>query len=133
MSFLVLKSRVMLEILSTGYIELVNVVKWQTQEVMLILPSYLTLSEAFTLNGGWWWISNLGNKVCRRCLRNAVHNHTDEGSLQNNGKGKRKAEQNAFTVAEPATLLFRSKLDSTEVWFKLDIFVSWFLSQKKNH
>ena len=88
---------------------------------MFILPSYLTLSEAFALNRGWWWIGNLRNKVCRRCLRDAVHKYANKGGLQNNGKGKRKAEQNTFPVAEPSALLFRSKLDTAEVRFKLNV------------
>lgn len=133
MSFLCLKDRVALDIVLTRYIELVNVVKWQTQEVMFILPSYLTLSKTFALSRGWWRISNLGDKVCRRCLCNAVHKNTNEGSLENNGKGKRKAEQNALTVAEPAAFLLRSELDTAEVRFKLEVFVSRFSSQKNDH
>ena len=100
-------------------IEAVNIIKRQTQEVMLILPSHLTLGKAFTLRGCWRWVGNLCNKISSRRLSYAIHEHTNKWSFENDGEAKRKAEKYALAISEPSLFLFRGELDSAEVRLQL--------------
>lgn len=43
---------------------------------MLVGPGHLALCEVFTFSRGWRRVSDLGDKVCRRCLCNAIYEHT---------------------------------------------------------
>ena len=87
---------------------------------MLVFPRHLALCEAFAFRRGRRWVGDLGDQIRGGCLGNSVHENADERKLQHNGEAKGKPEQNTLPVAEPATLLLRSKLDATEVWFKLE-------------
>lgn len=88
---------------------------------MLIFPGHLTLRKAFTLCRSWWWVSDFGDKIGRRCLGNSIHEHTDEWNLEYDRKCKGKSEKNAFPITNPAALLFGREFDATEIRRKLRI------------
>lgn len=88
---------------------------------MLVLPCHLTLCKTFTLCRGRWWIGDFGDEIGSGSLGNSIHEHTDEGSLQYDRKGKGKSEQDTLPVTEPAALLFGREFNTAEVWLKLRI------------
>ena len=100
-------------------IELINVLQWQMQEVMLVLPPHLRLSKFWALVRSWRWVCDLRNEIRGRCLCDTVHEHADEGGLNDDGEGKGKTEEYTLTILEPAALLFRIKGNTAEVGFKL--------------
>lgn len=107
--------------LMRSHVDLVQVVQGQLQEIMLVLPGYLRLREAFASGRSRRRVGNLGDEVRRRCLSHAVHQNTDEGCLQNNRECESKAKQNTFTVGKPAALLVGGELHPAEVRFQLQI------------
>jgi len=86
---------------------------------MLVLPPHLRLSELRALIGSWRRVCDLGDEISGRCFCDTVHENADEGSFDDDGEGKSKAEQHALTVLEPAALLLRSEGDAAEIGFKL--------------
>lgn len=86
---------------------------------MFILPGHLGLRKSFAFSRGWCGVSNFSDEICRRRLRNAIHQDADKWSLQDNGESKSKAKEDALTISEPPTLLVGSKLDTTEIWLEL--------------
>lgn len=102
-------------------IQLVNVLQRQLQEIVLVFPGDLGFSKLAPLSRRWRRVCDLGDQVGRRSLCDTVHEYTNEGHLQNNGKCKGKAEQNTLSVQEPSTLLLGGEWDPAEVWFKLEI------------
>lgn len=104
-----------------GNIELVNVLKGQVEEVMLVLPCHLAFCKPFTLCWARRRVGDLGDKIGRGGLGNSIHKHADEGSLQYDRKSKCKSKQDTFPVPEPAALLFRRKVNAAEVRLKLRI------------
>lgn len=100
-------------------IELINVLQWQVQEVMLVLPPDLRLSKFRALVRSRRRVCDLGNEIRGRCFCDTVHEHADEGGFNNDGEGKGKTKQHALAVLEPAALLLGCEWDAAEVGFKL--------------
>lgn len=88
---------------------------------MFVLPSNLAFREVCTFSWRWRWVGDLGDKVRCRCLSNAIHQHTNVWDPQKNRESEGKAEENTFSVAEPATLLLGGELDTPEVGFELEV------------
>lgn len=86
---------------------------------MLVLPDYLGFRKPSALHWRRGRIGDLSDKIRRGGFGNAIHENTDERSFQSDCKCEGKAEKHALAVAEPALLLLRSKLDSTEVGIQL--------------
>lgn len=86
---------------------------------MLILPPRLRLDKFCTFSRGWWRVGDFGDQVRRRCLGDAVQEDSDEGGFENDSEAKRKAEQYALSVHEPASFLGAGEGHATEVWFEL--------------
>ena len=86
---------------------------------MLVSPSHLTLRKILALIGIRRGLSDLGNQISSGCFSYAVHKNPDIRGFQNNGESKRKAEEDTFSVQEPATLLLGGKADSAKVRFQL--------------
>lgn len=106
-------------ILISHNVELVETVKRELQKVMFVLPCHLTLCKALAFSRAWGRVSDLSDEVRCGCFGNPVHEHSDEGCLQHNGKSKGEPEENTLTVTEPAALLLGRELDAAEVRFKL--------------
>lgn len=87
---------------------------------MFVLPGNLAFRKVRTFGRRWRRVGNLGDKVRCRCLSNAIHQHTNVWDPQKNRESEGKAEENTFSVAEPATLLLRGELDAPEVGFELE-------------
>lgn len=100
-------------------IKLVETVKRQMQEVMLILPGNLGLCKSLALDRSRWRVGDLGDQVRSRRFGNTVHEYTDKRCLQDNGEAKGEAEEDSLAVTEPPTLLLGGKLDATEIRFEL--------------
>lgn len=86
---------------------------------MFVLPDDLGFCESFALSWSWRRIGDLSDEVRSGRLGNTVHQDTDERRSQDDSEGKSKAEQNAFAISEPSTLLLRRELDSTEIRLQL--------------
>lgn len=100
-------------------VELVDIVKRQAQEVMLVLPGHLALREALALRRRGRRISDLGKQIRRGCLSDTIHEHANERRPQHNCESKGKPEQHSFSVTKPPALLLGRKFDPTEVRFQL--------------
>lgn len=101
------------------HIKLINILQRQAQEIVLVLPSHLRLSELRALVKSRRGIRDLGNEIRGGCFRDAVHQHADERGFQDYGECKGEAEEYALAVFEPAALLLGGEGDAAEVWFEL--------------
>lgn len=88
---------------------------------MFVLPGNLAFREVCTFSWRWRRVGDLGDKVRRRCLGDAIHQHTNVWDPQKDRESEGKAEEDTFSVAEPATLLLRGELDAPEVGFELEV------------
>lgn len=102
------------------YIELVKIVKGQTQEIMFVPPGHLAFREVCTFSGRRRRVGDLSDKVRCRCLGNTIHQHTNVWDAQKNRESEGKAEENTFSIAEPPTLLLGGELNAPKVRFELE-------------
>lgn len=88
---------------------------------MFVLPGNLAFRKVCTFSRRWRRVGNLGDKVRRRCLSNAIHQHANVWDPQKNRESEGKAKENTFSVAEPPAFLLGGELDAPEVRFELDV------------
>ena len=100
-------------------VKFINAIQRHLEEVVFVLPNDLGFCESFTLSWSSWRISDLSDEVRCGRLCNTVHQNTNERRSQDDGEGKGKAEQNAFAISEPATLLLWREFDSAEIRLQL--------------
>lgn len=98
---------------------LIQAVQGKPQELMLVLPGHLSLSESLALRRRWRWIRDLGDEICRRRLGNPVHEHADVGDFQDDREAECKTKEDPFTVEEPPPFLFLVEPDTAEVRLEL--------------
>lgn len=114
-------------------VEFVEVVKRQAQEVMLVSPGHLAFGEALTFSRRWRRVSDLGDKVCRRCLCDTVHQNTDVRNAQGNCEGEGKAKEYTFAIPEPSALLLGRKSNTREIWLELKDIRTAFAAAEESH
>lgn len=100
-------------------IEFIEIFKGQLKEVVLVLPGHLGLRKSLAFSRRRCGVGDFSDEICRRRLRDAIHQHTNKGSLQDNGEAKSKAKEHPFAISEPPTLLIGRKLDATEIRLEL--------------
>lgn len=87
---------------------------------MLVVPPDVFLLELFRFLWWWRWVGDLGDKVGRRSLSDAVDEHAKERDLKEDEKGNGKAIKHAGAVVEPEFLLLWTVADAGEVRIELD-------------
>lgn len=98
--------------------DLVEVSKRQTKELLLILPLHLAGSVTIGFRGRWGRISDLGDEIRRRCLRNTIYQHAEQWYPEQDVESNAKAEQQALPAAEPVALLLACEMNTGEVWLE---------------
>lgn len=102
-----------------GDVELVDRIKRQGQEFVLVLPANILLLEVLSFLRWRGRLCNLGDEISSGGFRNTVYEHTQERDLEEHEKGHSEAVEDALTIVEPEPFLLRVVADTREVWLKL--------------
>jgi hypothetical protein len=102
-------------------IKLVHHMDRQTQELMLVPPSDLSLDPILLdcICWRWWWICDLGNQERSARFCDAVNQYTNKRNTQECSKGECEAKKDAFTVFEPLAFLGGGEWETLKIGYQL--------------
>ena len=97
----------------------VQIMQWELQKFLLILPRHLALSKLLAVCRWRRWVRNLSDQVRGGRFSNTVDQDSQERYFKKDVKTDTKAKEHPLTVVEPVFLLLFGELYAREVGLQL--------------